>query len=1344
MQLADESNTAEDDHGQLEATRSSLLKLANIEHQLCRDGFYAILDIDDNAIWVFTLAEAKRKSLNTRIEDFQLQGKPPDDSYHERQLISATAASTGILSTWDLDGSSLGSRRPSGIPGLTSSNLDAFNANSAVPAIEATSTSRQKDVIYNHLTQAISHYLATSFRDTSGWLLYGTCACIRELSLGLNTVDSLPDTQIATFKTRWHPHGSLLVQVVRTNITKLYRVSQVYEMNHSLQVGDSLLILPSVAHGIFLSIEPRPKSRQRRSHIRAMEDLIKGELEDLCLPLTEPAFWIRVGFDGVGDSEHGIGDTYTLWPAQYCICKPPYDLSDPFREDSGAIDPTSDPIQRAKEWYDQRFERAKASEREKHRLEQEVQEAKRKQTKEHQEATQTLSPLDHRGDIQDGSGVYPTPPDAPPSQNHDTPNPPGTHASSEVGGIEGSFTNTPYNFNQEQDDLFGDHDIDLTEADFDFFDEPSPGQNEEGINQVSLAKDRSVLHLDAPLEAKDTPLGFPDATPSPGKTGGNDTERTQMRSDDLQESLETPTLAQAKLSSPSARDIGSRSVAVVPRYDNEANQDDPLATSIERSNNAGDIRALQPINGDIDTKYSSQGRFAFPVERIPSKEGAVKEAHQTPAGIPQLGLLDGSASDTEESLQQGLPAVTSLETYANNRTDTSETPGNSSTDDPMEVDDDPLMGVPQPRISIRDEHEQVVDSCVLPPLRYMVASTDSQRSDVPFPGGEPPSKWSVPDEKLLIQVAQLVIDHAIGRQPSLCKDPELSGCNPFLYYDTASKFLEMIRDFMLGALPHSCIRTLIEVAQPRAEPGNKGHSHNNALPIQLLDHPYTLIKRIDTNMDILPSALSFWEDLGLQPASGSKDILGFCVAPNLSNSKHLWRPIRTFLEMMTDAYQACNLGSHEIVKHQDGEYDPALTGGYGRIGSALSQLGDSERTLVAYMLDDGSRMLPEICAQSLELLKTYRDSRRKLGGRKLSDVVIQVIPQKLVFSSHHLVVPTLDVYKSLAFELYNKCGPIDRESRSPPYTCAPAVSLSRLLPDKIDFKLDTNPAAATLYDDNRIHVAYCFDPQNEWITTSWTDNLGTLQWNAAYCNGMNSDDPWEPFKRLAREIVETTLEMLQPQSRTWRVFIAKVGQLLKQELKAWQSVLSSLKSPIREYSILSVDDDADLETALIMDRTVGLSETVDYLTTPVQTPSATGHSPEASLPIPGSSGTGFSQDQENRLIDVRDETWIFQPKHSIDDPFRTTDLCKAQASGYLLKRHDKADQDGLDALAVMLIHHEERQSNAILREVLEMYHKLSVLARVRNPAQAVKALLPLHVAAARTGHAAVSSMMRRD
>lgn len=1343
MRLLDESNNAGDDYGQLEASRSSLLKLANIEHQLCRDGLYAILDIDDIAIWVFTLAEAKRKSLNTRIEKFQLQGKSPDDSYHERQLTWATAASTGVLSTWDLDGSSLGSRRPSGIPGLVSSNLDAFNANSAVPAIEETSTSHQKDVIYNRLTQAISHYLATSLRDTSGWLLYGTCACIRELSLGLNTVDSLPDTQIATFKTRWHPHGSLLVQVVRTKISKLYRVSQVYEMNHSLQIGDSLLILPSVAHGIFLGIEPRSKSRQRRSHIRAMEDLIKGELEDMCLPLTEPAFWIRVGFDGVGDSEHGVGDIFTLWPAHYCICKPPHELSDPFREDSGAIDPTSDPIQRAKEWYDQRFERAKASEKEKHRLEQEAQEAKRKQAKEHQEATQMLSPLDHRGDIQDGSGVYPTPPDAPPSQNHDTPNQPGTHASSEIGGIEGSFTNTPYNFNQEQDDLFGDHDIDLTEADFDFFDEPSPGQNDEAINQVSLAKDGDALRLDALSEAKDTPLGFTNATPSPGKTGGKDAEPTQMPIDDIQESLETPTSAKPKLSSPSARDIESRSVAVVVRHNNEANQDNPSATSIEISNNAGYIRALQPFDGDIDTKYSSQGRFAFPVERIPSKESAVPEAHQTPAGIPQLGLLDGSASDTEESLEQGLHAVGSLMTCADKQTDTIDTPGTSSRDDPMEVDDDQLTGIPRPAIHIRDEHEEVVDSCVLPPLRYMFAGTDSRRPDVLFSRGEDSSKWSVPDEKLLIQVAQLVMDHAIGRQP-LCKDPELSAYNPFLYYDTTSNFLEMIRDFMLEALPHSGIRTLIELAQPKAEPGNKSQSHNIALPIQLSDHPFTLIKRIDTSMDILPSALSFWEELGLQPASGSKDILGVCIAPNLSNSKHLWKPIRTFLEMMTDAYQACNLGTHEILKHKDGEYDPALTGGYGRIGSALSQLGDSERTLVAYMLDDGSRMLPEICAQSLELLKTYRDGRRKLGCRNLSDVVIQVIPQKLVFSSHHLVVPTLDVYKSLAFEFYNKCGPVDRESPSPPYACAPAVSLSRLLPDKIDFKLDTNPAAATLYNDNRIHVAYCFDPENEWIAASWTDNLGTLQWNAAYCNGVNSDDPWEPFKRLAREIVETTLEMLQPQSRTWRIFIAKAGQLLKQELKAWQSVLSSLKSPIREYSILSVDDDADLKTAMIVDRTVGLSEAVDYLATPAQTPSATGHSPEASLPIPASSGTVFSQDQDSRLIDVRNETWIFQPRYSIDDPFRTTDLCKAQASGYLLKRHNKADQDGLDALAVMLFHHEERQSNAILREVLEMYQKLSVLARVRNPAQAVKALLPLHVAAARTGHAALSGTMRRE
>lgn len=660
LRLLDENNNAEHDDGQLEATRSSLLKLADIEHQLCRDGSYAILDIEDLVLWVFTLSEAKRKSLSPQIDKLQLEGESPDGLYHQRQLMRATAVSTGVLSTWDLDGSSLRSRRPSGIPGLVSSNLDAFNANSAVPTFEETSTSHQKDVIYSRLTQATNHSLALSLTDTSGWLLYGTSACVRESSLGLDTVDSLPDTEIVTFKTRWHPNGSLLVQVVPSKINKLYRVSQVYEMNHSLQIGDSMLILPSLAHGIFLGIEPRPKSRTRRSHILEMENLIKGELEDMRLPLTGPATWIRVGLDGIGENEQTIGNIFTLWPAQYCICEPPLELSNPFQEDDDAIDPTSDPIQRAKEWYDQRFERAKAGEREKHRMEQEAQEAKRKQAKEQQEATQTLSPLDHRGDIQDGSGVYPTPPDGPPSQNQDTPNQPGTHASSEMGGIEGSFTNTPYNFNQEQDDLFGDQDIDLTEADFDFFDEPSPGQNEEAIKQVPLAQNENALRLDETPEAKDTPLFSTDAIPSPEKTAGRAVEQTQVPFDVLQESINTPTSANPKLSSPSACDTEPRWAVAVVRYNNEANQVDPLATSVEASNNAALIRPFEPYDADIDSKYSSQGRFAFPLERMPSKESAVQEAHRTQVGIPQLGLLDGSASDTEESVERGLLAVTSL------------------------------------------------------------------------------------------------------------------------------------------------------------------------------------------------------------------------------------------------------------------------------------------------------------------------------------------------------------------------------------------------------------------------------------------------------------------------------------------------------------------------------------------------------------------------------------------------------------------------------------------------------------------------------------------------------------
>lgn len=74
-----------------------------------------------------------------------------------------------------------------------------------------------------------------------------------------------------------------------------------------------------------------------------------------------------------------------------------------------------------------------------------------------------------------------------------------------------------------------------------------------------------------------------------------------------------------------------------------------------------------------------------------------------------------------------------------------------------------------------------------------------------------------------------------------------------------------------------------------------------------LEAPYTCVRRAGTLIEVSSSALSFWEELGLAPASGTKDIAAFCVYPN---QEYVQDGVDAFLSMMGNAYQSCKLGTH--------------------------------------------------------------------------------------------------------------------------------------------------------------------------------------------------------------------------------------------------------------------------------------------------------------------------------------------------------------------------------------------------------------------------------------------------
>lgn len=194
--------------------------------------------------------------------------------------------------------------------------------------------------------------------------------------------------------------------------------------------------------------------------------------------------------------------------------------------------------------------------------------------------------------------------------------------------------------------------------------------------------------------------------------------------------------------------------------------------------------------------------------------------------------------------------------------------------------------------------------------------------------------------------------------------------------------------------------------------------------------------------------------------------------------------------------------------------------------------------------------LAHLCVAFLILFESYASSLKASNIENPNDLVLQIIPTSFVASPTTLVLPSPADYKRLAFEVYDRCGPSVEPGRSR-FFCAPSVRLARAMPKTINLKFSSEPSAGLLSSDMCFHLAYSWDPMQRWLTSSWTDNQGDLQWNAPYFFGVEkNDDPWPNLLNIAKEMWDTTLEMLHQKSATWRLFIVKDSPMHKRELES--------------------------------------------------------------------------------------------------------------------------------------------------------------------------------------------------
>lgn len=527
------------------------------------------------------------------------------------------------------------------------------------------------------------------------------------------------------------------------------------------------------------------------------------------------------------------------------------------------------------------------------------------------------------------------------------------------------------------------------------------------------------------------------------------------------------------------------------------------------------------------------------------------------------------------------------------------------------------------------------------------------------------------------------------------------------------------------------------------------------------------VRRSDSKLSVLPSAINFWENLSLSPSSGSKDVNSVCVYPNLDG---VAGNANIFLDQMRSVYESSRLGGHERATCQDisngllsFNADPAqqtskmhhltaLREATARLGRALASLTVEEKNFVVYFVYpvDNPSLLVHICSSFQHLFNMYR---KALSDRKVNaanELVLQLVPLDFVASPTSMVVPSPAEYARLAMEVYDRC--IDFSSSS----STPGILLEQPLPKNIDFKLNVNPSASLLQENSCLHIAYAQSIDDRWITAAWTDNRGTQQMTASYCLGRKNEPLSMPFSNVANEIWETTLEIISSKKIHWRIMITRVGVMDPSEIEFWSGLASTESNAQVNLTLITVQTDPSLRLLPAPSTLSPTSNAIQAVITPVSTPQAT----QAPILSPEAAGTPtrdtanaatpvephFEPDSDARLIDYTDQSWGAILAHRLNNSNSLLELSPALISGYLIKSGGTNNEDPPVVMEVNIVYTEASGNprtvhENLLKEILGYYRNLGTLARARGVVDPIKDVRPWHVAAAEKAVKALYMLM---
>ncbi|KAJ7252420.1 mediator complex subunit 13 C-terminal-domain-containing protein [Mycena haematopus] len=482
---------------------------------------------------------------------------------------------------------------------------------------------------------------------------------------------------------------------------------------------------------------------------------------------------------------------------------------------------------------------------------------------------------------------------------------------------------------------------------------------------------------------------------------------------------------------------------------------------------------------------------------------------------------------------------------------------------------------------------------------------------------------------------------------------------------TVAQLLTLVPDLQ-GPLD---MEALFDLDAPSSK-GDTVPSKNVLAPskvLHVLESPMISVGKADAVIQILPTALRFWEKLGLSPRGGPKNATVFVLFEDDGDGRQL---AETWLAKITTIYESKHLGtltpgSHNLCS-KDGIFPLRFDSTFRKSLAAFvaSLTAPSRSNMVFYVVTPLSTM----SLASPLLRQMFSAVKKALQAHEELQSLFQFVPEALVAcGTCSNPASQITDLEAVCYSTYDRMlQPVDRvmsrqffEHSEPirSYFQDPAYALARPLHPTVKYVKRPKAPLDVVDAGTFLHVGYRFSECGKWILCACVDQRGEAHDLAVWLTQtqtQNSDgeeaevETFTNEEYAVRKVWDFACKFAKRANVAWRIVFSKLGSITILDLEAWMSflakavpactalpqVLVTLLSvePDAPWTFLPPDDQSKLTTTPVLATAAGTSKLHPSLP------------PKPMARVPSSSS---SNKTPSLLIDVSSTTYALYPKRNL-------------------------------------------------------------------------------------------------